>query len=108
MNILLVCANGASTGVLVEKMKSFCKEHEKLKTREINIDATSFESLKSYLQTKETDVILVAPQIRFKEDDVKEACKSYKIAVGVIYTKNYGRMDAPAVMKSAIELYKTR
>lgn len=23
MNILLVCANGASTGVLVEKMKSF-------------------------------------------------------------------------------------
>ena len=37
MNILLVCANGASTGVLVEKMKSFCSEHEKLKTKTINI-----------------------------------------------------------------------
>ena len=39
MNILLVCANGASTGVLVEKMKSFCSEHEKLKTKTINIEA---------------------------------------------------------------------
>ncbi|AVD35881.1 PTS sugar transporter subunit IIB [Clostridioides difficile] len=108
MNILLVCANGASTGVLVEKMKNFCSEHEKLKTKTINIEATSFENLKSYIQANDTDVVLVAPQIRFKEDDVVEACKNYKIAVGLIDTKHYGRMDAPSVMKSAIELYKNR
>ncbi|ENZ9534995.1 TPA: PTS sugar transporter subunit IIB [Clostridioides difficile] len=108
MNILLVCANGASTGVLVEKMKSFCSEHEKLKTKTINIEATSFENLKSYIEANDTDVVLVAPQIRFKEDDVVEACKNYKIAVGLIDTKHYGRMDAPFVMKSAIELYKNR
>lgn len=108
MNILLVCANGASTGVLVEKMKNFCSEHEKLKTKTINIEATSFENLKSYIQANDTDVVLVAPQIRFKEDDVVEACKNYKIAVGLIDTKHYGRMDAPSVMKLAIELYKNR
>ncbi|CZR72428.1 PTS sugar transporter subunit IIB [Clostridioides difficile] len=108
MNILLVCANGASTGVLVEKMKNFCSEHEKLKTKTINIEATSFENLKSYIEANDTDVVLVAPQIRFKEDDVVEACKNYKIAVGLIDTKHYGRMDAPSVMKSAIELYKNR
>ncbi|HBE9110120.1 PTS sugar transporter subunit IIB [Clostridioides difficile] len=108
MNILLVCANGASTGVLVEKMKNFCSEHEKLKTKTINVEATSFENLKSYIEANDTDVVLVAPQIRFKEDDVVEACKNYKIAVGLIDTKHYGRMDAPSVMKSAIELYKNR
>ncbi|HGM3219483.1 PTS sugar transporter subunit IIB [Clostridioides difficile] len=108
MNILLVCANGASTGVLVEKMKNFCSEHEKLKTKTINIEATSFENLKSYIEANDTDVVFVAPQIRFKEDDVVEACKNYKIAVGLIDTKHYGRMDAPSVMKSAIELYKNR
>lgn len=108
MNILLVCANGASTGVLVEKMKSFCNEHVKLKTKTINIDATSYENLKSYIQVNDIDVVLVAPQIRFKEEDIVEACKNHKIAVGVIDTKHYGRMDAPSVMKSAIELYKNR
>ncbi len=90
------------------KDEKFCSEHEKLKTKTINIEATSFENLKSYIEANDTDVVLVAPQIRFKEDDVVEACKNYKIAVGLIDTKHYGRMDAPSVMKSAIELYKNR
>ncbi|WP_373899357.1 PTS sugar transporter subunit IIB [Haloimpatiens sp. FM7315] len=106
MNILLVCANGASTGVLVEKMKTFTKEHEKLKTKEINIDATSFENLQNYLQSNKMDVVLIGPQIRFKEEEVKEICSPYSIGVQVINTQDYGRMDAPAVLKAAIELYK--
>lgn len=106
MNILLVCANGASTGVLVGKMKNFAKEHEKLKTKEINIDATSVENLKDYLEVNKIDVVLIGPQIRFKEEEIKEVCSPYSIAVQVINTQDYGRMDAPAVLKTAIQLYK--
>ena len=43
---------------------------KKLKTKTINIEATSFENLKSYIEANDTDVVLVAPQIRFKEDEV--------------------------------------
>lgn len=107
MNILLVCANGASTGVLVEKMKSFAKEHEKLKTRKINIEAVSCESIENYLQSHDTDVVLIGPQIRFKEDEINEKCTPYSIGVAVINTQDYGRMDAPAVLKAAIQLYKS-
>ncbi|WP_027631802.1 PTS sugar transporter subunit IIB [Clostridium hydrogeniformans] len=108
MNILLVCANGASTGVLVRKMKTFTEEHEKLKHKEINIDATSIESLRNYLQSHKIDVVLVAPQIRFKEDEVKEICSEYPIGVGVIDTQHYGRMDAASVLKQAINLFKSK
>lgn len=106
MNILLVCANGASTGVLVEKMKSFANNHEKLKNKEINIDAVSCEALRNYLSSHDTDVVLIAPQIRFKEEEIKEVCESHSIKVKLIDTRDYGRMDAAAVLKTAIKLYK--
>lgn len=108
MNILLVCANGASTGVLVEKMKSFVKENEKLKTKEINIEATSCESLRNYLQSHNTDVVLIGPQIRFKEEEINEICTPHSIPVTVINTQDYGRMNAKAVLKAAIDLFKSK
>lgn len=106
MNILLVCANGASTGVLVEKMKSFASNHEKLKTKEINIEAVACEALRNYLSSHDTDVVLIAPQIRFKEEEIKEVCESHSIKVKLIDTRDYGRMDAAAVLKTAIKIYK--
>ncbi len=108
MNILLICANGASTGVLVEKMKDFTKSHEKLKTKEINIEATSFENLPKYLKSHNVDVVLIGPQIRFKEEEVADICKPYSIKSAVINTQDYGRMNAPAVLKMAIDLFKNK
>ncbi|MGH4121389.1 MAG: PTS sugar transporter subunit IIB [Clostridium sp.] len=108
MNILLLCANGASTGVLVEKMKDFIKGHEKLKTKEINIQATSCENLQKYLKHNDVDVALIGPQIRFKEEEIADTCMPYSIKVAVINTQDYGRMNAPAVLKMAIELFKSK
>lgn len=106
MNILLVCANGASTGILVEKMKQFAAGHDVLKTRELKINATAIDGLDKYLAKNEQDVLLIAPQIRFKEEHAKEICAPKSIKVGVIDTVDYGRMNAPAVLKYAIGLYK--
>ncbi|CQR45918.1 Lichenan-specific phosphotransferase enzyme IIB component [Paraliobacillus sp. PM-2] len=106
MNILLICEAGASTGILVNRMKTFVSEHEKLKHKEININATSVNSLRTELETGKVDVVLVAPQIRSKEDDVKELCQSKSVSSGTINSVDYGRIDAPAVIKFAIELYK--
>jgi cellobiose PTS system EIIB component len=107
MNILLVCANGASTGILVEKMKNFAGEHEVLKTKAIKIDAISVETLRKYLDVNKAEVVLIAPQIRFKEATVKEVCEPQSIKVGVIDTSDYGRMNAAGVLKYAIDLYKS-
>lgn len=106
MKILLVCANGASTGVLVEKMRHFSAEHEVLKTKGITIEAVSFDSLRKFLDAHPVEVVLVAPQIRFKEEEVKEICEKKNIKAGVINTSDYGRMNAPAVLKFAIDLFK--
>lgn len=107
MNILLVCANGASTGVLAEKMRTFSQEHEKLKDKNINVDAISSESLRDYLNSHKVDVVLIGPQIRFKEDEIRNICRPYSVKVTLINTRDYGRMDAPAVLKTAIELFKS-
>lgn len=106
MNILLICEAGASTGILVNRMKTFVSEHDKLKDRGIEINATSVKLLKSELEASKIDVVLVAPQIRSKEDQVKELCTSYDVNAGTINSVDYGRIDAGAVLKHAIALYK--
>lgn len=106
MNILLICEAGASTGILVKKMKSFVSEHEKLKNRNININATSVNSLEKELGKNAVDVVLIAPQIRSKEDQIQSLCQEKSVIAGTIDSVIYGRIDAPEVMKFAISLYK--
>lgn len=59
MNILLVCAGGMSTSLLVERMR---KEIEKRNLKDVKVDANAIENLEKIID--DYDVILVGPQIR--------------------------------------------
>ncbi|GEN88841.1 PTS sugar transporter subunit IIB [Oceanobacillus sp. FSL W8-0428] len=107
MNILLICEAGASTGYLVQKMQAFIAEHEKLKHKEMNVEATSVNQLGPTLEAKDIDVVLIAPQIRSREDSIHEVCEHHQVKVSTIDLVDYGRIDAPAIIKLAIKLYKS-
>lgn len=66
MRILLVCAAGMSTGLLVRSFDEYCKKN----SLDHSINAVGITEYSLVYQ--DYDVILVAPQIRYKLAEIKE------------------------------------
>lgn len=97
MKILLVCAAGMSTSLLVSNMKKFAEAEDV-------IEAYPFHKLDSLVN--DYDVILVGPQIRYKMNDIEKLCKENGKAVGLIEMTTYGQMNGEAAMEQAKNLLK--
>lgn len=95
MRVLLVCAAGMSTSLLVNNMKKVAEEGTVIEAHPV----TSLEGI-----VKDYDVVLVGPQIRYKFDMVNKTCKANNVAAGLLDMTAYGRMDGAAAMKQAKEL----
>ena len=96
MNILLVCAAGMSTSLLVNKMN----EAAKAKGMELEINAYPIGSLDKYASA--ADVILLGPQVRYELNNVKG--KYPDKPVSVIDMRDYGMMNGEKVLNFAIRL----
>lgn len=94
--ILLVCAGGFSTSMLVEKMKEAVSKKE----LDIVIDACGEGVLESYLPA---DIVMLGPQMGHAEDIVKEKVGP-SVPVTVIDMMDYGMMDGEKVLGTALKL----
>jgi PTS system cellobiose-specific IIB component len=94
--ILLACAGGFSTSMLVERMK----EAAEAKGVDVVIDACGEGSLESYLPA---DIIMLGPQMGHAEDGVK-AKVGPGVPVTVIEMMDYGMMDGEKVLNVALKL----
>lgn len=93
--ILLVCAAGMSTSLLVNKMKAAAKE----KGVEINIEALSISECSSVIDS--VDIVLLGPQVRFQKPQVDKLANG-RIPVEVIDMKLYGTMNGKAILESTL------
>ncbi|MGM0523130.1 MAG: PTS sugar transporter subunit IIB [Bacillota bacterium] len=100
--IMLVCAAGMSTSLLVGKMQTFSKET----ARHHNIFALSSSEADSYIKASSVDVILLGPQVRFMLDDFKKKVAGLNIPVDVIPMSDYGMMHGENVLLLAEKLMK--
>lgn len=91
-NIVLFCAAGMSTSLLVTKMKAYADSQG----FECKIAAYSLNESKNY--GPDADIILLGPQVRYNLDKV-QADFPDKI-VEVIDTRAYGMMDGKTVLES--------
>lgn len=98
IKIMLACAGGMSTSLLVTKME----EEAKNQGVDCKIWAVGEGSIASHLG--EFDVLLLGPQIRYKLKSVEKMLDG-KYPVEVIDMRNYGTMNGKAVFTSAMELY---
>lgn len=98
MNIVLCCAMGMSTSVVVQAMK---KEAEKLGEKHLiwAIDADSLTD-----EDERIDVILIGPQVSFKLSEVKEDFPDTPVAV--MNKLDYGNCNGGAILQFAKELYQ--
>lgn len=93
--IVLLCAAGMSTSMLVKKME----EAAAAMNFEADIAAYSVSEVKEV--TKDADLVLLGPQVRYQLSKIKE---DVSCPVEAIYMAAYGMMDGKAVMKRAVEL----
>ncbi|NMC29497.1 MAG: PTS sugar transporter subunit IIB [Pelolinea sp.] len=99
-NIILVCQWGASTGMLVEKMNEAAKK----KNVEAVINAYSEAKLDQYIA--DADIVLLAPQVRFKKDSLAQKYKALGTPFLVIETVDYGMMNGEKVLDATLEVLK--
>ena len=90
MKIMLCCAAGMSTSLLVTKMQKAAQE----KGLDAEIWANPVSEAKDHL---DVDIILLGPQIRYAEKSIKKLVDG-KIPVQNIDMRSYGKMDGQKVV----------
>jgi PTS system cellobiose-specific IIB component len=102
INILLCCAAGMSTSLLVRKMEDEAKK-EGLEAKIWAIGEADV-----YNNIDLADVILLGPQVRYRLAEIKELCKPKNIPVELVNTVDYGMMNGKKVLGHALKLIKDK
>ncbi|MCP2241169.1 PTS sugar transporter subunit IIB [Thermoanaerobacterium thermosaccharolyticum] len=98
LKILLVCAAGMSTSLLVKKME---KEAQN-RNLDVTIAAKPIDELENVIDNY--DIILLGPQIKYKEAYVKELVKDRGKVYAVIPPMMYGMVDGNGALDMALKL----
>ena len=93
--IMLVCAAGMSTSLMVTRMQKAAEE----KGMQANIFAVPVPEAESYLAEHQVDVVLLGPQVRYLLDGFRE--KLATTPVDVIPMTDYGMMKAAEKLSQA-------
>ncbi len=99
MRILLICAVGMSSSLVVEKMRKLAPEGTVI---DYGIGMDVVNNVGDY------DVLLIGPQLRYKKDSIIEMAEKANVPYGFIDMIQYGRAMAQEIYDQAVELYKTK
>ena len=98
--ILLSCAGGFSTSLLVNKMK----EAAKAEGKEYEIKAVAAAQVEDIIEKDAPDCILMGTQIKYMEDQLKAAANKHDIPLEAIGMRDYGTMNGKNVIAQAERL----
>ena len=96
MKILLVCAGGMSTSILMKKMESYWQEHGE----ELQIEAVGLGAYQDVFQNY--DIVMVGPQVSYRLDEIKE---NTGLPCAPIESFDYAVANCDNIMKLAKKLY---
>lgn len=98
--IMLVCAAGMSTSLLVTKMEKAAEAQGV----ESKIFALSASEADPEIEKGEINVILLGPQVRFMLKQFEEKAAKINVPVEVINMQDYGMMNGEKVFATALKL----
>jgi PTS system cellobiose-specific IIB component len=98
MNILLCCAAGMSTSLLVTKMDKSVQEHG----TNHKIWAVAGDAVQNHID--QADILLLGPQVRYLLPKLKKLGQEKGIPVDVINSVHYGTCNGGEVVKFAEQL----
>ncbi len=97
--ILLCCAAGMSTSLLVTKMK------QDAAARGLDVEIEALPINEGLDKVNDVDVILLGPQVGYTKSNFEQAAAG-RINVTVIPMADYGRMNAKKINDEAMKLMK--
>lgn len=97
-NIVLCCAAGMSTSMLVQRMKEAAQK----KGVEVSIKAVPVSEFKENLA--EADIILLGPQVKYEQAKLQAQAEPLGKKVAVIDMMDYGMMKGDVVLDKALKL----
>lgn len=99
MKILLVCAGGMSTSILMKKMETYWKEQgEELEIKAVGL-AEYQDTCSAY------DIVMVGPQVSYRLNEIKE---NTHLPCAAIESFDYAVANCPNIMKLAKKLYSEK
>lgn len=98
MNILLACASGMSTSLVMKKMEEAAAQ----KGLDCKIWAVAQDIVEE--EMKNADVLLIGPQMRFLKGKLEPKAKELGVKLDVIKPMDYGRCDGKAILEAALAL----
>lgn len=100
MKIVLCCAGGFSTTMLMDAMKSAVKGSTKLNEADFDFVAIPVDLIDS--EVKDADAVVLGPQIAHKQEVVKKALGGREVPIVVVEQQAYGSMDGVTVLKKVL------
>lgn len=97
VRVILACAVGFSSSMLVERMKAYANEEQ----LDVFVDAVSEEGINKIID--QVDILLLGPQVNHMEEILKEKYKDRPVKISVIDSMAYGLMDGKKVLKNALK-----
>ena len=100
IKVLLVCAAGMSSSMLEDKIRKAAGAAGR------DMELKAIDSMRMSLwdfEKDHMDIILVAPQVRFKKRSIAEKAEPLGIVVQDIDTVAYGMMDGEKIFSQVIE-----
>lgn len=99
--IMLVCAAGMSTSLLVTKMQKAAEKDGVA----VDIFAAASSDADNQLAKKHPDILMLGPQVRFMLESFKQRLN---IPVETINIQDYGMMNGEKVLKEALTVIGAR
>ncbi|RRD40336.1 PTS sugar transporter subunit IIB [Leptotrichia sp. OH3620_COT-345] len=96
--ILLCCAAGMSTSLLVNKMKAAAEA----KGEEVEIWAEPLD--KAATEIPKSDVVLLGPQVKYALPELKKIADEHGKKIEAINMVDYGMMNGTKVLEAALKL----
>lgn len=98
--IMLVCAAGMSTSLLVTKMEKAAE----IRGIEVDIFAKSAQEIDYTLEQKNVEVLLLGPQVKYMQSQIESKLDGKNIPVAPINMQDYGMMNGEKVLDQALQL----
>ena len=99
IRIMLACAGGFSTSLLMNKMLDEAKK----RGVEVTVNAIGEKTVENHLG--EFDVLLLGPQVRFMLPSIKKLLNG-TCPADVIDMRDYGTMNGAKVLNTALKMYE--
>lgn len=96
--ILLCCAAGMSTSMLVQRMEKYAAQNH----IDVEINAISFDEFSE--QIPHYDICLLGPQIKYKLAEFKAIADELHKPVAVINMMDYGMMNGEKILNDSLKM----